>query len=70
MNSKEFGAVLASLRVKAGLSKIELANRIQVSLSTVEHLEGGRRRPSVEVAIRLAKELDVSLDELLEKVPA
>lgn len=70
MIKDEFGAQLTSLRVQAGLSKYELAEKVQVTVHTISHLEGGRRRPSVELAIRLAKELNVSLDVLLEKVPA
>lgn len=65
-----FGSLLTELRGKAGLSQSELADKVLVSASTISHLEMGRRLPSIEVAIRLAKELDISLDLLLAEVPA
>lgn len=70
MKTNEFGTLLAQRRIQAGLSRRDLAEKVQVGTSTISHLEAGRRLPSVEVAIRLSKELNVSLDTLLAKVPA
>lgn len=68
MNEIEFGAYLTQLRVARGLSRRELAEQLDVGPGMIGHLENGLRKPSVEVAIRLAKVLDVSLDSLLGKI--
>ncbi|HBF82635.1 MAG TPA: transcriptional regulator, partial [Streptomyces sp.] len=41
-----------------------------VSPSTLSRIETGRRRPTLEVLMRLAKEYGASLDELAGTVPA
>lgn len=66
----QFGNLVKELRVKRGYSKTGLAKEIGVSDALISHFECGRRIPSVEVAIRLSKALDVSLDTLLAPVPA
>ncbi|GAA2353641.1 helix-turn-helix transcriptional regulator [Streptomyces carpaticus] len=42
---RTFGAVVQALREHAGLSRVELANRVQYSKHTVESVELGRRMP-------------------------
>lgn len=61
----EFHTRLTALRVQRGLSKRELADVVGIGPGTISHLEMNRRKPSIELAIRLAKELDVSLDVLM-----
>lgn len=53
------------LRSKSGLTQEQLAARVKVDQRTISHIETGRRKPSIDLAIRLAKEFGVSLDELL-----
>ena len=50
------GARIAALRREAGLSQAELATRLQVSASALGMYEQGRREPSMETLVRLAKE--------------
>ena len=59
------GRRIASLRRKAGLSQAELAERLGVSPSAVGMYEQGRREPSCDILIALAREFRVSLDYLL-----
>lgn len=48
----KFGAVLKKLRVRAGLSQEELAEKIFLSRSTVSRLENDKLKLTVEDAIR------------------
>ena len=59
------GARIAALRKQAGLSQAELARRIRVSPSAVGMYEQGRREPSAELVVAMARELEVSTDFLL-----
>ena len=63
------GARIAALRREAGLSQAELATRLQVSASALGMYEQGRREPSMETLVRLAKELGGTTDYLLMGTP-
>ena len=63
------GPRIAALRREAGLSQAELAKRIQVSASAMGMYEQGRREPSGEILVAMARELDVSTDYLLTGIP-
>lgn len=56
---------VALLRTSMGLSQAELAKRIGVSTSAVGMYEQGRREPSLDLVVRLAKEFGVTTDYLL-----
>jgi molybdate-binding protein/DNA-binding XRE family transcriptional regulator len=55
---------LAGLRKKRGLGASDLARRIGVSRQTIYAIEAGTYVPNTEVALRLARELDVTVEEL------
>lgn len=59
------GARIAALRRRAGLSQSELAQRLQISASAMGMYEQGRREPSVDTLVAMARELQVSTDFLL-----
>ena len=63
------GTRIASLRQGRGLSQAELARRLNISTSAVGMYEQGRREPSVDTLIALAREFGVSLDYLLSGRP-
>ncbi len=57
---------LRSLRTTLGYSLDELAERTQLSPSTISRVETGNRRLGLDVLVPLAKALQVSLDVLFE----
>ena len=59
------GARIAALRRHANMSQSELAQRLQVSPSAIGMYEQGRREPSVDTLIALARCFQVSLDYLM-----
>ena len=63
------GPRIAALRRSKNISQGELARRLQVSPSAVGMYEQGRREPSAEILVRLARELEVSVDYLLTGKP-
>ena len=50
----EISAELIRARVRAGLSQIELANRMRTSQSTIARLESGQTLPSTKTLLRYA----------------
>jgi len=57
---------LRSLRTTLGLSLDELAERTNLSPSTISRVETGKRTISLDVLLPLARALQVDLDELLD----
>ena len=55
---------LAQVRKSRGLGASELARRVHVSRQTIYAIEAGTYVPNTEVALHLARELEVSIDEL------
>ena len=61
----DLGDRLRKARVSRGLSLRALAERLGVSPSLISQVERGRAKPSVNTLYAMARELEVSLDELL-----
>ena len=59
------GMRIALLRASNSWSQAELARRIGVSASAVGMYEQGRREPSLDLVVRLAREFGVTTDYLL-----
>ena len=57
---------VAEIRKSRGLGASDLARRVEVSRQTIYAIEGGTYVPNTEVALRIAQELEVSIDELFQ----
>src|SRR3982750_3738785 len=55
---------LAEIRKKRGVGAADLARRVNVSRQTIYAIEAGTYVPNTEVALNLAEELEVTVDEL------
>ena len=60
-----FGSRLLEIRKSKGFSQAELADLLNSKPPVIGRYERGEATPSIEVALRLAKVLDVSLDYLV-----
>ena len=65
MVSVEFGEKLKELRMQAGLTQAQLAQRIGVTKSVVSFYELRERSPSPDVLMKLSAIFHVSTDYLL-----
>jgi transcriptional regulator with XRE-family HTH domain len=61
----EVGPRLRRLRTRRGITLTALAAQTGISKSTLSRLEGGQRRPSLELLLPLAEAYQVPLDELV-----
>ena len=57
---------LAELRYDKNLTQQQLGEKINVSRKTISHYETGRAKPSLDVAVKLAKALEVSVEEIYQ----
>lgn len=63
------GPRLRGLRTQRNLSLTQLAQRTEISLSTLSRLESGSRRPTLEHLLPLARVLRVDIGELIKAPP-
>ncbi|MFJ3856567.1 helix-turn-helix domain-containing protein [Streptomyces sp. NPDC090085] len=64
------GPRLRLVRERRGATLAEVCRATGISPSVLSRIETGRRKPTLEVLLQLAKEYDVALDELAGTTPA
>lgn len=62
---KNLGNNLKKARKNKNLTQKELANRLGLSVITIQNYENGRREPGLNVIYDIALQLDVTISELL-----
>ncbi len=65
---KIYGARVEAARKEKGLTQEELAERVGVTQSMITHIEKGKKKPSLDKAIAIARELDTTVDRLIPRV--
>ena len=65
MRDNKFGIILKELRKEANLSQDQLCKKLGFSNQTVSFWESGKREPSLDALVSVAKYFDVSVDFLL-----
>ncbi|MEM9305042.1 MAG: helix-turn-helix transcriptional regulator [Pseudomonadota bacterium] len=60
---------LAMLRAERGLSRKDLAEQTGIHYQTIGYIERREYNPTLDLAFRLAKALDVSLDAIFSPEP-
>jgi transcriptional regulator with XRE-family HTH domain len=60
------GPRLRALRIQRGATLAQLSETTGISVSTLSRLESGRRRPTLELLLPLARAHQVPLDELVD----
>lgn len=59
------GKQIREIRRQRHLTQEKLAEKVDLSVPYISHLERGTKKPSLAVLVRLAESLDVTLDRLL-----
>ncbi len=62
---QRLAAQIKSSRMRMGYSQEQLAEMLDITPTHVKHLEGGHRRPSVELLFALAQILHFSVDQII-----
>ena len=67
----EFKDILKSYRLKSGMTKAEFSRKLGIdSYSTYNNYEVGSSEPKIDMLIKIADLLNVSLDDLVGRTPA
>ena len=66
INAKLIGKRIKEVRTAKKMPQMLLAEKCDISVSYLSYIECGRKTPSLEVIIRIARELDTTVDSLLE----
>lgn len=61
------GENIKQMRVKKGLTQEKLALKVGISQSMVDHIEKGRRLPSIPLAVDISKELDCTMNDICKE---
>jgi len=61
---EKFGTRVKKLRLKNKLSQLQLAQKSQLDLTTINEIENGNREPMLRTIWRIASALNVTLSEL------
>ena len=61
MIGREYRTLIREKRKEKGLSQERLAKLVQVSQPFIAEIESGRKKPSVDVLMRICAVLDISL---------
>ncbi len=64
MRGSELRTHLKRFRVSAGLTQEQLAERVGVTRQTILSIEKGRYKPSIELALALARAFDAPVESL------
>lgn len=65
LNSIKVGNFIMEKRKEIGLTQQQLADKLNVSFQAVSKWENGTTYPNIEILLDLARELDISVDEIL-----
>jgi transcriptional regulator with XRE-family HTH domain len=66
-NCKNIGDKIKKIRAKKGLTQDALARKAELPYTTLTKIESGVIiRPTIQTVIKIAKGLDVSIDELIK----
>jgi transcriptional regulator with XRE-family HTH domain len=65
INKKNIGERVRALRVRRGLTQVDLAKQLGASQSNISELERGIRGLTVQQLVKLSKILTASTDEIL-----
>lgn len=63
-----FAENVKRLRKKKGISQCELAKNVGISQSAIAQYELGIKVPTIVIGAKLAKELDVTCEDLLNSI--
>jgi transcriptional regulator with XRE-family HTH domain len=62
---QNLGLYVATARQERRLSQLELANHCGLAQAQISYFESGRRRPTLDQLLRIARALDVSIQKLI-----
>ena len=66
MNTLKYRILLKELRIEAGLTQRQMAEKLETSQQNYQRYESGQIEPNIATLIALSRIFDVSIDELFQ----
>lgn len=66
--TRQLGLVIRNLRVESGMSQVVFGERCGFYQTYISRIEGGSANPTINAIEVIAKALDLSIFELIDKV--
>lgn len=63
-NDKKLGKKIQKLRKQADMTQEQLAERVRLSTKYIQFIENGNRIPSLKTIYRIARALDIKVQEI------
>lgn len=63
--NQAFGSVLRTVRMKKGITQLKMGPRVRISRQQFSYMEHGHIGVTLEVLVMIARELDVTPEELV-----
>ena len=64
--TERFGNKVRKIRIKKKMSQLELSQKAQLDLTTINEIENGNREPMLRTMWRISNALGVTLSELFD----
>jgi transcriptional regulator with XRE-family HTH domain len=65
-NSKKLGQNMKRIRIEKQMSQGDICRKLDVDRAYISNVESGNKNPTLSTITKLAKALEVSVDELLK----
>lgn len=59
---------LKELRIKKGMTRPELADKLNVTANFIWYLETDRRKPSIDTLRKYSDEFQITMDEIAKRI--
>ena len=65
-SAKKLGDNIKQIRLTKGMTQGDLCRKLEVDRAYMSNVEGGKKNPTLSTITKIARALDVSVDELLK----
>jgi len=65
INASTLGNAIRQARLDKNISQEQLAEMVDITPTHIKHIEGGHRKPSVDVLFKIIEVLQLSIDNLV-----
>jgi transcriptional regulator with XRE-family HTH domain len=66
--TERFGTRVKKLRTQKKMSQLELAQKSQLDLTTINEIENGNREPMLKTVWRIANALEIKMSDLFDSL--
>jgi transcriptional regulator with XRE-family HTH domain len=66
-SAKKLGGNMKRIRLEKGMTQGDICRKLGLDRAYISNLENGKKNPTLETIEKIAKALDIQIEELLKK---